>query len=76
MPFTAGRDHLHHKIFDLGIKPKKILFIFIILALFFALIGYYLENNFPNKEYISFYAFAVLSAFYYLISKTRLEKNV
>ena len=76
MPFKAGRDHLHHKIFDLGIKPKKILFIFIILSLLFALIGYYLENNFPNKEYISFYAFAVLSAFYYLISKTRLEKNV
>ena len=29
MSFRPGRDHLHHKLLDLGIKPKRILVIFI-----------------------------------------------
>ena len=23
MPFRPGRDHLHHRLLDMGIKPKK-----------------------------------------------------
>ena len=76
MPFRPGRDHLHHKLLDIGISPKKILLIFIFLSISLAFTGYYLENSFPNKEYISFYSFAILSIFYYSISKVGLEKNV
>ena len=76
MPFRPGRDHLHHKLLNLGIKPKRILSIFVLLSLVLALIGYFFEINFPDKEYISFYAFCVFALFYYLISKSTLEKNV
>ena len=76
MPFRPGRDHLHHKLLDIGIKPKKILYIFISISVFLSLIGLFLENNFPDKEYISFYAFVVLSVSYYLLSKVKLEQNV
>lgn len=76
MPFSPGRDHLHHKLLDLGIKPKKILYIFIAMSITLSLIGFFLEYNFPSKEYISFYAFTILALSYYLISKIKLEQNV
>tara|TARA_B100001250_G_scaffold235333_1_gene202122 strand:- start:568 stop:1947 length:1380 start_codon:yes stop_codon:yes gene_type:complete len=76
MPFRPGRDHLHHKLLDIGIKPKKILLIFIFMSFAFSFVGYYFEANFPNKEYISFYAFLIFSIFYYLISKQKLGANV
>ncbi len=76
MPFRPGRDHLHHKLLDLGIKPKKILIIFIIGSALLALIGFLIELNFQNKEYISFYAFAIVSIFYYALSKKTINKNV
>ena len=76
MPFRPGRDHLHHRLLDMGLSPKKILLFFIFLSIFLASLGYYFEHNFHDKEYISFYCFTLLSAFYYLISKTKLKKNV
>jgi len=76
MPFRPGRDHLHHKLLDLGIKPKKILVIFIGVSSLLALIGFLIEINFENKEYISFYAFLTLSLFYYFLSKKEVVKNV
>ncbi len=76
MPFRPGRDHLHHKLLDLGIKPKKILVIFIGVSSLLALIGYLIEINFEDKEYISFYAFLTLSLFYYFFSKKEVVKNV
>ena len=76
MPFRPGRDHLHHKLLDLGIKPKRILVIFISVSSLLALIGFLIEINFENKEYISFYAFLTLSFFYYLLSKKEIVKNV
>jgi UDP-GlcNAc:undecaprenyl-phosphate GlcNAc-1-phosphate transferase len=76
MPFSPGRDHLHHKLLDLGIKPKKILVIFIGASSLLALIGFLIEINFENKEYISFYAFLSLSLFYYFLSKKEIIKNV
>jgi len=69
MPFRPGRDHLHHRLLDLGIKPKRILFIFIIISMTLALIGFLLEINFPEREYISFYAFLMLSFGYYLTTR-------
>ena len=76
MPFSPGRDHLHHKLLDLGIKPKKILYIFIAMSITLSLMGFLIEYNFPGKEYISFYAFTILALSYYLISKIKLEQNV
>ena len=69
MPFRPGRDHLHHRLLDLGIKPKRILLIFILSSMILALIGFLLEINFPEKEYVSFYAFLILSFTYYLTSR-------
>ncbi len=68
MPFSPGRDHLHHRLLDFGIKPKRILLIFILSSLILALIGFLLEINFPEREYISFYAFLILSFTYYFTS--------
>ena len=76
MPFRPGRDHLHHKLLNFGIKPKQILVIFILLSVFLAGIGYSIEKLYPNKEYISFYLFLMISIFYYLISKDKLNTNV
>ena len=76
MPFRPGRDHLHHKLLNLGIKPKQILVMFITLSVFLAGIGYSIEKFYPNKEYISFYLFLMISIFYYLISKDKLNANV
>jgi UDP-GlcNAc:undecaprenyl-phosphate GlcNAc-1-phosphate transferase len=69
MPFRPGRDHLHHRLLDLGMKPKRILLIFILTSIVLALFGFILEINFPEKEYISFFAFLVLSFTYYFTSR-------
>ena len=73
MPFSPGRDHLHHRLLDFGIKPKKILLVFILSSLILALIGFLLEINFPEREYISFYAFLILSFAYYFTSTKNKE---
>ena len=76
MPFRPGRDHLHHKLLDLRIKPKKILYIIIFLSIILALVGFIIELIFPNSEYISFWVFFVLSCIYYLKTKVNLLSNV
>ena len=76
MPFRPGRDHLHHRLLDIGIKPRKILLIFILSSVLLALIGFLIELNFQDKEFISFYSFVTLSLFYYLLSKKSIERNV
>ena len=76
MPFRPGRDHLHHKLLDLGIKPKKILLIFTLSSIVLALIGFLLEINFPDREYVSFYAFLMLSLVYYFTNTKNKENHV
>ncbi len=77
MPFRPGRDHLHHRLLSLGIKPKKILLIFLLTSMTLALIGFLLEINFPDREYISFYSFLVLSfTYYFLTSRENIKKYV
>tara|TARA_B100001248_G_C27384714_1_gene458981 strand:+ start:73 stop:1446 length:1374 start_codon:yes stop_codon:yes gene_type:complete len=75
-PFTPGRDHLHHRLLNMDIKPKKILIIFILLAVFLSLIGFTIELFYPNKEYISFFTFCAFATFYFLISNSGRSKNV
>ena len=36
MPFRAGRDHLHHKLLNIGFKKKKILLIMILCISLFS----------------------------------------
>ena len=76
MPFRPGRDHLHHKLLDLGLKPKHILYVFIISSISLSFIGCLFQIIFPNQEYISFYSFICLSIFYYTVTKTKLGNNV
>ena len=76
MPFSPGRDHLHHRLLDLGVKPKKILIIFLISSAVLSLVGYIIELNYHDKEYISFFAFISFAMFYYLLSKRTMENNV
>ena len=40
MPFRPGRDHLHHKLLDIGFKPKSILLIFICASIFLCGFGF------------------------------------
>ena len=76
MPFRPGREHLHHRLLNIGVKPKRILFIFIFASSFLALIGFTIEYFYPNKEYLSFYTFLILSASYYLVSIKNIKQNV
>ena len=75
-PFTPGRDHLHHRLLNIGIKPKMILIIFILLSVSLSFIGFTIESFYPNKEYISFYVFCVFSIFYFLNSNNIVKRNV
>jgi UDP-GlcNAc:undecaprenyl-phosphate GlcNAc-1-phosphate transferase len=76
MPFRPGREHLHHRLLNMGIKPKKILIIFVLLSIFLSLIGFSIEFFYPNKEYISFYTFCALAFLYFLISNNNIKENV
>ena len=76
MPFRPGRDHLHHRLLDMGVKPKKILIIFVISSIILSLLGYIIELIYQDKEYISFFVFIIFAMLYYLLSKRTMEKNV
>ena len=39
-PFRPGREHLHHRLLNIGIKPKRILIIFILLSVSLSFIGF------------------------------------
>ena len=75
-PFEPGRDHLHHKLLNIGIKPKRIFYIFISFSVTLSLIGFIIEKNFSEQAYISFLAFCIFSLIYLIITKTVLNKNV
>ena len=76
MPFRPGREHLHHRLLNIGIKPKKILLIIVFSSILFSYLGFLIELIYPDKEYISFYAFCSLSLFYYFLSKNSIKANV
>ena len=71
-PFTADRDHLHHKLMDRGYSAKKTLIIILCLSIFASFLGVVLQALFTDK--ISFYCFIIFSfGFYYyshVFSKT------
>ena len=63
-PFTADRDHLHHKLMDRGYSAKTTLVIILSLSIFASFLGIALEIMFSDT--ISFYCFIIFSlGFYY-----------
>ena len=74
-PFRPGRDHLHHKLLDIGFSSESILGIFILSTVVLSSIGFGLEFVYPSKEYLSFYLFILFTSAYFVFIKTKLTKN-
>jgi UDP-GlcNAc:undecaprenyl-phosphate GlcNAc-1-phosphate transferase len=74
-PFKPGRDHLHHKLVDLGLTQSNILVVFITLSSGLGCIGWMFEVVFPGEEYLSFYSFILFAITYFVTKNTLLEKN-
>jgi len=75
MPLKPGRDHLHHRLLDMGLSSNAIYMVLIFISSLFAAIGYIFNHSFPVSHYISFYAFVVLWLCYYFL-KRYISKNV
>ena len=75
MPFTPGRDHLHHKLLDKGLSPKNILYIFILMSIILCSIGCLIEFLYPNDEYISLGLFILFAILYYALTKSSIDWN-
>jgi len=74
-PFKPGRDHLHHKLLDLGLTQNNVLAVFIASSFGLGLVGWMFEVAFPNKEYLSFYSFIIFTIAYFITKNNVLEKN-
>jgi UDP-GlcNAc:undecaprenyl-phosphate GlcNAc-1-phosphate transferase len=75
MPFTPGRDHLHHKLLDKGFSPKNILYIFIFMSIILCSVGYLIEFFYPNDDYISLGLFILFAILYYALTKNSIDWN-
>ena len=73
MPFRPGRDHLHHKLLDMGFKPKVILIIFISSSIILCSFGFILQKFYTDNSYISFYIFAIFSMMFYIFTKGKVK---
>ncbi len=69
MPLIPGRDHLHHKLLDIGLSSNAIYVALIFASALFAVIGYIFNHSFPDNHYISFYAFLILWLCYYFLTR-------
>ena len=71
-PFTADRNHLHHRLMDRGYSANTTLVIILCISIFASFLGVVLQKMFTDT--ISFYCFIIFSlGFYYyshLFSKT------
>ena len=75
MPLRPGRDHLHHKLLDMGLASNAIYIVLIFISALFAAVGYVFNHSFPESHYISFYAFMMLWLCYYFLTRY-ISKNV
>ena len=75
MPFTPGRDHLHHKLLDKGFTPKNILYIFILMSIILCSVGCLIEFVYPNDDYISLGLFILFAILYYALTKNSIDWN-
>ena len=75
MPLKPGRDHLHHRLLDMGLLSNSIYVVLIVISALFAGIGYIFNHSFPESHYISFYAFMIIWLCYHFSTKY-ISKNV
>jgi len=75
MPLSPGRDHLHHKLLEMGLSSNAIYVVLILISVIFAAVGYIFNHNFPESHFISFYTFMILWLCYYLLIR-HIAKNV
>ena len=75
MPLKPGRDHLHHRLLDMGLLSNSIYVVLIVISALFAGIGYIFNHSFPESHYISFYAFMIIWLCYHFLTKY-ISKNV
>ena len=75
MPLRPGRDHIHHKLLDMGLSSNAIYVVLIIMSSLFAAVGYIFNQTFPESHYISFYAFITFWLCYYFLTRY-ISKNV
>ena len=75
MPLKSGRDHLHHRLLDMGLSSNTIYVVLIFISALSAVIGYIFNHSFPESHYISFYAFMILWLCYHFLSRY-ISKNV
>jgi len=67
LPFSPGRDHIHHKLQEYTKSSNKTLFLLILSALLLATIGVLLEQNSITSE-VSLLIFIAASIAYYILS--------
>ena len=75
MPLRPGRDHLHHKLLDMGLSSNTIYLVLIFISALFAATGYIFNYSLSESQYISFYAFMVFWLCYYFLTRY-ISKNV
>lgn len=72
-PFTADRDHLHHKLMDRGYSSNQTLVIILCLSIFASTLGVFLQMMFSDS--ISFYSFIIFSFAFYFYSHAFSKEN-
>lgn len=72
--FKADRQHFHHKLADMGINDRNILFIFCSISVISCAIAI-AANLLPIEESIMFYGYITLIIFCSLLGFSKTEKN-
>ena len=75
MPLMPGRDHLHHKLLDMGLSSNAIYVVLIFISALFAAVGYIFNHSFSESHYLSFYAFMIVWLCYHFLTRY-ISKNV
>ena len=73
LPFSPGRDHIHHKLQSLTNSSSKTLTGLLILGMLFAGLGVFIEKSYLSSE-ISFVIFLILAVLFY-ISSSRISNS-
>ena len=67
LPFSPGRDHIHHKLQLLTLSSSRTLMGLLILGSLLAVVGVMLDKSYLSSE-ISFILFVIFAAIYYIVS--------
>ena len=72
-PFTADRDHLHHKLMDRGYSANITLVVILCISIFSSFLGVFLQAKYNDT--VSFYSFIIFSIVFYYYSHVFFKKN-